>query len=78
MRTLTLLLCLALAACATATAQAAPAAAAPAPDSRPDSLRMQEARVDCWAKVEKQRGLRNIDGRIAFVDKCVADALNQR
>jgi hypothetical protein len=39
---------------------------------------MQEARVDCWAKVEKQRGLRNIDGRIAFVDKCVADALNQR
>jgi len=34
-----------------------------------------QARVECWAKVEQQKGLRSIDSRIAFVDKCVAAAL---
>jgi hypothetical protein len=53
-------------------AQAAPArspAAAPGPDV------LTQARVDCWMKVEHQKGLRDIDRRIAFVDKCVADAV---
>ena len=53
-------------------AQAAPARA-PAAASDPDVL--TQARVDCWMKVEHQKGLRNIDRRIAFVDKCVDDAV---
>jgi hypothetical protein len=34
-----------------------------------------QARVECWAKVEKERRLRDIDRRVAFVDKCVSDAM---
>jgi hypothetical protein len=41
----------------------------------PDSVRLTHARVDCWMKVEHQKVLRDIDRRIAFVDKCVADAM---
>jgi len=60
------------------TAGASPAAQAaatrsPAAPSDPDIL--TQARVDCWMKVEHQKGLRNIDRRIAFVDKCVDDAV---
>ena len=60
------------------TAGASPAAQAaatrsPAAASDPDIL--TQARVDCWMKVEHQKGLRNIDRRIAFVDKCVDDAV---
>jgi len=32
-----------------------------------------QARTDCWMAVEHQKGLRDLDHRIAFVDKCVAD-----
>jgi len=53
-------------------AQAA-ATRSPAAASDPDIL--TQARVDCWMKVEHQKGLRNIDRRIAFVDKCVDDAV---
>jgi hypothetical protein len=36
--------------------------------------RLTQARVDCWMKVEKDRSAaRNIDRRIALVDKCVAE-----
>jgi hypothetical protein len=37
----------------------------------PDPL--TQARADCWMLVETQKGLRGIDQRIGFVDKCVAD-----
>ena len=37
----------------------------------PDPL--TQARADCWMKVESQKGLRSIDQRSAFVDKCVAE-----
>ena len=42
-------------------------------EAPPDSL--LQARASCWAKVESQKGLRNIDQRSAFVDKCVADEM---
>ena len=37
--------------------------------------RQQQARADCWMKVEHERGLRDIDKRVAYVDRCVADEL---
>jgi hypothetical protein len=36
---------------------------------------LTQARADCWMKVERDRGLRSIDQRSAFVDKCVADQM---
>jgi len=32
-----------------------------------------QARTDCWMSVEHQKGLKSIDQRIAYIDKCVAD-----
>ena len=43
---------------------------------RPDPL--TQARADCWMKVESQKGLRSIDQRSAFVDKCVAEQLKSK
>ena len=43
---------------------------------RPDPL--TQARADCWMKVETQKGLRGIDQRSAFVDKCVAEQLKSK
>jgi hypothetical protein len=48
--------------------RAAPPRAAPDPDA------LSQARVVCWMQVEQQK-LRDIDRRIAFVDKCIADAM---
>ena len=48
--------------------RAAPPHAAPDPDA------LSQARVVCWMQVEQQK-LRDIDRRIAFVDKCIADAM---
>src|SRR3954467_3051148 len=47
----------------------------PAP-ARVDTL--TQARADCWMKVESQKGLRDIDHRIAFVDKCVAEQVKSK
>jgi hypothetical protein len=58
---------------ASTSAAQATAAAPPADDSGRDLL--AEARVDCWAKVEHEKGLRDINRRIAFVDKCIANAM---
>ena len=57
-----------------ATTAAARAAADPdAPNPTDDPV--IQARADCWMKVESQRGLKGIDQRIAYVDKCVAGEL---
>ena len=32
-----------------------------------------QARTDCWMAVEHQKGVKGLDQRIAYVDKCVAD-----
>jgi hypothetical protein len=39
---------------------------------------LTQARADCWMKVETQKGLRSIDQRSAFVDKCVAEQLKSK
>jgi len=53
-----------------------PAATPPPALSGPE--RLQQARVDCWAKVERQKSIRDIDRRIAFVDKCVTDDIKDQ
>jgi hypothetical protein len=45
-------------------------------EARADPL--TQARVDCWMKVESQKGLRAIDQRSAFVDKCVAEQMKSK
>lgn len=42
----------------------------------PDVL--TQARVDCWMMVEHQKGLRGIEQRITFVDKCVAEQIKSK
>jgi hypothetical protein len=32
-----------------------------------------QARTDCWMAVEHAKGVKTLDDRIAYVDKCVAD-----
>jgi len=36
-----------------------------------------KARAQCWAKVEREKNLRGIDQRVAYVDRCVAAQLQQ-
>lgn len=49
------------------------------PDDNPDAPNtagdpVLQARADCWMAVEKQKAIRNnLDARIAFVDKCLAE-----
>ncbi len=43
--------------------------------SVPEAQRLTEARGLCWMKVEEQKTIRDIDRRIAYVDKCVAEAM---
>ena len=60
---------------------AQPGVAAHADEPPPGSSAelQQQARADCWMKVEQQKGLRgDIDKRILFVDKCVAEELKDR
>jgi hypothetical protein len=45
------------------------------PEERKDPL--TQARVDCWMKLEHEKGVRDIDRRIVFVDKCVAEAMKR-
>ena len=40
--------------------------------------RAQQARAQCWMKVESQKNLRGIDQRIAYVDKCVNEQVKNR
>jgi len=70
----------------TPSAQAAQAQPAPSqvassqPPSPPlsESDRVLQVRADCWMKVERERGLRDIDRRIAFVEKCVDGEMKGR
>jgi hypothetical protein len=58
-------------------AAAQPGMAAHSVEPPPGSAaeRQQQARANCWMKVERERGLRDIDKRVAFVDRCVTDEL---
>lgn len=48
------------------------AARAPAVDAEDRKDPLTQARVDCWMKVEHEKNMKDVDRRIAFVDKCVA------
>ena len=48
------------------------------PPEGSDAERAQQARAQCWMKVETQKQLKGIDQRIAYVDKCVADEAKAR
>ena len=63
---------------AAAIGPARPAAADPLASVMSDPERLQQARVDCWARVERQGRIRDIDRRVAFVDKCVADEMKAK
>jgi hypothetical protein len=48
-------------------------AAARAEPEEPPPDPVIQARTDCWMAVEHAKGVRDLDQRIAFVDKCVAE-----
>src|SRR5688500_6791587 len=55
-----------------------PPASAPAAAATPPTRSVRdatEAKVICWGKVEREKRIKSIDQRIAFVDKCVAEQL---
>jgi len=74
---LTLACALTLAACAqgNSTAALAPAAqpaAAPAAALAPKGpMTPEQAKADCWMKYEEDKKIKNIDQRLALVEKCV-------
>jgi hypothetical protein len=53
----------------------AAARAEPAEPVDPGADPLTQARSECWMKVETNKGMRGIDQRVAFVDKCVADRM---
>ena len=55
----------------------APPAPAPEPVLSPQE-RVMQARTNCWMEVDKQRALRTIDTRMAWVEKCIADRTKAR
>jgi len=48
---------------------AEPAAAAPAAPKGP--MTPEQAKADCWMKYEEDKKIKNIDQRLALVEKCV-------
>ena len=77
---------LALSACAggTGSADLSPAApppqqsaAAPAPPPQ-EPMTPEKAKADCWMKYESDKKVKNIDQRLALVEKCVDDTLRNQ
>jgi ABC-type glycerol-3-phosphate transport system substrate-binding protein len=73
---LTFACALTLAACAqgNSTADLAPSAqpaAAPAPAAPKGPMTPEQAKADCWMKYEEDKKVKNIDQRLALVEKCV-------
>ena len=75
---------LALCACAgsTGSADLSPAAppsqqsaAAPAAPPPQEPMTPEKAKADCWMKYESDKKIKNIDQRLALVEKCVDDTL---
>lgn len=76
---------LTLAACAqgNSTADLAPAAqpaaaqpaAAPPPTAPKGPMTPEKAKADCWMKYEEDKKVKNIDQRLALVEKCVDDTM---
>jgi len=77
---------LALPACAggTGSADLSPAAptaqqsaAAPAPPPQ-EPMTPEKAKGDCWMKYENDKKIKNIDQRLALVEKCVYDTMRNQ
>ena len=51
--------------------QGAPAPSAPPP--RQTALSPEEIKTQCWMKYEDDKKIKNIDQRLALVEKCVAE-----
>lgn len=77
---------LALAACAggSSSADLSPAtpapqqsAAAPAPPPQ-EPMTPEKAKADCWMKYESDKKVKNIDQRLALVEKCVDDTMRNQ
>ena len=50
---------------------AAQPAAAPAPAAPKGPMTPEQAKADCWMKYEEDKKIKNIDQRLALVEKCV-------
>jgi ABC-type glycerol-3-phosphate transport system substrate-binding protein len=81
LRTLAACMLLALSACAggnssadlapAAAPQQTPAATAAPPPAPKEPLTPEKAKADCWMKYEGDKKIKNIDQRLALVEKCV-------
>jgi hypothetical protein len=60
---------------ATPAPQSTPAAPAPAPQA---AMTPETAKADCWMKYEGDKKIKNIDQRLALVEKCVDDTLRNQ
>jgi len=67
------LLALLLAACADAANQQKPQAAAAAGEAPPTSP--QDAKTQCWMRYENKSAPRDLDKRMALVDKCIEEKM---
>jgi hypothetical protein len=54
-----------------------PAAVAPAPPPQ-EPLTPEKAKADCWMKYEADKKVKNIDQRLALVEKCVDETLRNQ
>lgn len=70
-RALALLAALLLAACADAANQPKPAAT----DGEPVPTSPQDAKTQCWMRYENKSAPRDLDKRMALVDKCVEEKM---
>jgi hypothetical protein len=56
---------------------AAPApASSPAPAAPKGPMTPEQAKADCWMKYEEDKKIKNIDQRLALVEKCVDTTLH--
>ena len=87
LRLISLCALLALAACAGGTGSAdlspatpppQPSAAAPAPPPPQEPMTPEKAKADCWMKYEGDKKVKNIDQRLALVEKCVDDTMRNQ
>ena len=57
----------------------APQQSAAAPASPPqEPMTPEKAKADCWMKYESDKKIKNIDQRLALVEKCVDDTMRNQ
>ena len=64
---------------ATAPDPATPAVTAPSVTARPAAApTVEEVNTECWMRADADRRLRDIDARLAYVNRCVAERAPRR